>query len=104
MILIKHVLSSIPIHICLFFMFPKLLLTGYRELWQIFFGGGSDDKKKRHWLSWDCITSTFEEGGLGIRKIKDVTLALGTKLAWRLKTTKSLWAMFMNAKKDLWLC
>ena len=40
----------------------------------------------------------MEEGGLGIRKLKDLMLALRMKMAWRIKATNSLWSRFMNSK------
>jgi hypothetical protein len=43
--------------------------------------------------SWNSICSPKALGGLGIRKMKDVNIALISKLGWKLLTgSDSLWA------------
>ena len=98
LILIKHVLSSIPIHTLSVFDIPGVVLDRLKRIFANFLWGDQEGTQKRHWISWDAISSTVEEGGLGIRKIKDVMLALRMKLAWRVQNSDSLWAKFMRAK------
>ena len=38
------------------------------------------------------------EGGLGLRKVQDITNAAGIKLVWGLFTSNSLWARWMYQK------
>lgn len=51
-----------------------------------------------HTISWDTICRPKKEGGLGLRKIKDMSNAAGIKLFWRLCTTNSLWASWMKKR------
>ena len=36
------------------------------------------------------------EGGLGLRRVSDISNAAGVKLIWRLYTSNSLWAIWMH--------
>ena len=51
----------------------------------------------RTW-SWASICKPNAEGGLGIRRIRDVNNAAGVKLLWRCLQGDGLWAKFMMAK------
>ncbi|XP_058077435.1 uncharacterized protein LOC131225851 [Magnolia sinica] len=86
MVLIKHVLSSIPIHSMAASCIPNQ--------------GWSEGKRKLHWKSWKTISMPKEEGGLGIRKLADMMQAFNIKMAWVLKFHKdsSLWASFLATK------
>lgn len=48
--------------------------------------GGSTEYKKMSWVAWDIITKSKKNGGLGVTKLRDVTIALLAKWAWRFKT------------------
>ena len=98
LILIKHVLTSIPIHVLSVFDVPKVVLHRLDRIMSNFLWGGAELIKKRHWLSWDIVTSPFEEGGLGVRKLEDVMRALRMKMAWKFNTDNSLWTQFLKAK------
>lgn len=52
---------------------------------------------KLHAWKWEDICKT-KEGGLGIRRISDISEAAGIRLFWRLSTTVSLWAKWMFNK------
>ncbi|XP_060186220.1 uncharacterized protein LOC132615628 [Lycium barbarum] len=61
-------------------------------------GGCTDEKKKLHWSSWAKMCYPTEEGGLGFRRLKDISDALEMKRWWRFRTEKSLWAEFIKVK------
>ena len=98
LILIKQVLSSIPIHNLSVFDVPAIVLDRIDRLFAIFLWGDQEVSQKRHWISWEAISTTVAEGGLSIRKLSDVTLSLRMKFAWRVQQQESLWATFMSAK------
>ena len=66
LILIKHVLSSIPIHVLSVFDVPQRVINRIQSIMVNFLWGGAGDVKKRHWLSWDCVTSLWRRVGWGL--------------------------------------
>ena len=52
-----------------------------------------------HLVSWEHITKTKDEGGLGFRSMGHSNSAFLTKLRWRLLTEKEkLWSKVLRAK------
>ena len=49
-----------------------------------------------HVWNWSDICRPKEEGGFGIRRVKDINSASGFRLVWRLCTSNSLWAQWMS--------
>ncbi|CAL5411877.1 unnamed protein product [Camellia sinensis] len=70
--LIKSVLSSLPVYYLSIFKMPKSVITTIDRLWAAFLWGWTELRKKIHMVKWEEITSSKEQGGLGIRKLKDV--------------------------------
>lgn len=48
-----------------------------------------------NFMSWERITAKYEEGGLNIRDLRDVSDALRMKLVWSLIQGSSTWSKFM---------
>ncbi|XP_042000002.1 uncharacterized protein LOC121749503 [Salvia splendens] len=96
--LIKSTLEAVPLHI-----FQAIEPTGgaLKQLDQQmarFFWGSTNEKKKTQWIGWDQICCPTAEGGLGIRKFKEVLRAFNIKLWWRFREQNSLWAQYMMVK------
>lgn len=57
-------------------------------------------------MAWKDICKTNQEGGLGIRALKEVNLVYGLKLIWRMLTGNSLWGKWIKTnflkKKNFW--
>ncbi|KAL1192979.1 putative ribonuclease H protein [Cardamine amara subsp. amara] len=61
--------------------------------------GESREKRKQHLIAWNKVCLPKKEGGLGIRKAKDMNKALLAKVGWRLLHDKdSLWAHVLQSK------
>jgi hypothetical protein len=55
-------------------------------------------KGKYHKISWENVCRPKNEGGLGIRNIKDLCTTCHLKLFWRFLNSDSLWARWMRSK------
>ncbi|KAK1299747.1 putative ribonuclease H protein [Acorus calamus] len=105
LILVRHVLSSIPIYTSLSFPIPNPIIASLEKLMRAFLFSTSDSHVSLP-IPWDKVCSPKDEGGLGIRRIKDVNLACQAKLSWRAMTSTSCWAKFMDFRylhqKPVW--
>lgn len=86
-ILIKAILSAIPIYQFFVILAPKYILnalvkTTRKFLWE----GNKASSKKFHLVKWSTIRSAIVCGGLRIRDLALVNQALGATLAWKLRT------------------
>lgn len=85
MILIRHVLQSIPIYLLLAMCPPKVVIRRMHQIFAKFFWGNIGVERRKHWVSWDVLCLPLEEGGLGFRSLFDINKALMAKLWWKFK-------------------
>ena len=96
--LLKSVLSSIPIYQTSILLAPSSVISKIESIFKKFlWEGGKGNLKKLHLVSWEKIQKPYSEGGLQIRSIQTQNLAMGTKLLWQLVSGRSSWS-----KKFLW--
>eukprot|EP00253_Pinus_taeda_P009869 PITA_09869 len=84
-ILIKSVLSALPIYQASLLFAPKSVTDQISKilrdfLWQ----GGKGNQHKIHLVKWDLVKRLIPEGGLQIRDPALVNLAMGGKILWNL--------------------
>jgi len=61
--------------------------------------GGGEDVRKIVWVDWDAVCLSKEEGGLGVRRLKEFNVALLEKWCWRMLVDKEgLWFRVLNAR------
>ena len=90
----KAVLSSIPVHSMSTIILPVSTLEKLDSLSRSFVWGSG-----QHLVSWEKVCKPKTEGGLGIRKSRDMNKALIAKVGWRLLyDTESLWARVLRSK------
>ena len=82
-VLVKHVSSTIPNYVMQCAYLPGKISEGIDRVNRNFLWGSSETAKKIHWVNWEKVTKTKEEGGLGIQSAKGRNLALLAKLNWR---------------------
>ncbi|XP_043724786.1 uncharacterized protein LOC122671558 [Telopea speciosissima] len=70
--LLKHVLSSIPIHVLEMLDPPKAVTRRLYGIFADFLWGNSEWGKRKYWVCWRKICRPLDEGGLGIRLLEDV--------------------------------
>lgn len=96
LILIRHVLQAMPIHLLATMDPPKGVLRQLESLFSKFFWSSSDGQSRRIWRSWSGISYPTLENGIGVRKLEDVLSAFTCKLWWKLKQNIGIWAAFVN--------
>ncbi|XP_019223633.1 PREDICTED: uncharacterized protein LOC109205377 [Nicotiana attenuata] len=77
---------------------PKTVLKQIERLTANFFWGMDKDRNRYHWASWQKLSNTQEEGGIGLRSVEDVCKAMEFKQWWTFRTKQSLWCSFLLAK------
>nr|XP_027102979.1 uncharacterized protein LOC113724256 [Coffea arabica] len=97
-LLIKHVLSSMPIHMLAVLEPPMGVISDLERMLARFFWGESEFGAKCHWAKWEKLCFPEKEGGVGFRSLQAVVEAFSCKLWWMFRCGQSLWAKFMRAR------
>jgi hypothetical protein len=101
-VLIKSVLSALPIFQFSSLLAPQNVKSSISSLLRRFlWEGGKTDKKKYHLIKWDIVKHPKENGGLGIRDPGLSNLAMGAKILWNLVSRKNDWWKRILQKKYL---
>ncbi|XP_059450878.1 uncharacterized protein LOC132181647 [Corylus avellana] len=100
LMLINSVATAIPSYAMSTFLLPKSLCSQLDKAFKKFWWGFPSSKTRNLSLkSWNSICTPKVFGGLGIRRMKDVNLALISKLGWKLLTgSDSLWVSQLSGK------
>ncbi|KAM3301189.1 hypothetical protein P3S67_015690 [Capsicum chacoense] len=78
-ILIKYILISLHINIITTLHPPMSLINEVEKMLNRFLWGGSNEKKKYHWASWEKLYYSYEEGWGGFRRLQDICKAFAMK-------------------------
>lgn len=104
--LIKAVIMSIVNFWSAAFRLPSKCMKEVEQLCAAFLWTGPVLRPTGAKVAWSEVCKQKEEGGLGIRALKEVNLVCGLKLVWRLLMGKSLWSKWMKSnlmkKKSFW--
>ena len=97
--LIKSVLSSLPTYYLSLFKMPEGVAKEIEKIQAAFLWGGNDLKRKVHLVKWVDITKLANQGGLGIRRIRDVNTCLLLKWWWKFgNQVNALWRRAICSK------
>lgn len=98
-VLIKSVLSSLPIFYMSLFKIPEGIVKALESIQAKFLWGGSELKRKLHLVGWPKITQAKSNVGLGIKNIKEMNDSLLLKWWWRYGMEKeALWKKVITTK------
>jgi hypothetical protein len=102
LVLIKSVLTSLPVYALSFFKAHAGTISSIESLLINFLWGGSEDLRKTSWISWKHICLRREYGGLGVRQLREFNLALLGKWCWRLLVDRGgIWFRVLAARYGL---
>lgn len=82
LILIKHMLQSIPIYVLAALEPPKKVFTMIEKFFAEFLWGSNNGVDKRHWMSWQKLCRLISPNGLGVLSLNHLSLAFSGKLFW----------------------
>lgn len=81
--LILSVLVSTPIYIFSLFLAPINLIKKLERIMRNFLWDDGEDNKKYHLVDWSRVMKSKEEGGLGIKDLHLMNIALLMKWLWK---------------------
>ncbi|KAJ3683983.1 hypothetical protein LUZ61_013147 [Rhynchospora tenuis] len=99
LVLIKSVLTSLPVYYMTTVKLPKGMIDQMMSLMAKFFWGKTDKVRYLSFISWKKICSKVEDGGLGVKDLHKFGDALFMKNIWALMgQEKKLWVDVCRAK------
>lgn len=106
MLLIKSVLMSTVYFWAGAFRLLSQCVKDIEQLCSAFLWSGPDLKSSGAKVAWQDVCKPTNEGGLGIRALKEVNIVYGLKLIWRMLVGYSLWGRWIKnnllKKKSFW--
>ncbi|XP_042514311.1 uncharacterized protein LOC122088975 [Macadamia integrifolia] len=96
--LVKSVISGITLHNFSVYWWPSPLIRNLEKWMRNFIWTGEIDSSKATTVKWDTICKPKEEGGLGIRRLREVNMTLIAKLAWSIKAEDSQLSSLLRAR------
>ncbi|CAM8969112.1 unnamed protein product [Rhodiola kirilowii] len=99
LVLIKSALCSLPLYYASLFKIPIAVAQEMEKIQRQFLWGGSEARRKMHFVKWETVTKPKKFGGLGIQSLVEKNLALLTKWWWQLISGKGgLWRRMIIEK------
>ena len=99
LVLIKSVLQSCYIYWARIFGLPGKIVRHIESIMAHFLWAGPDLSKKMHTIGWDSIYKSYNEGGLNIKKVKEMNDACVLKHLWWIASNKdNLWVKWVHKK------
>ena len=95
--LIASVLYSIQLYWCSLFIIPKYTISKIEQSLSSFLWSGNSGSARRAKINWESVCLPKEEGGLGLRRVKDLNDSNVMKHIWNLFYKKdSLWVAWVR--------
>lgn len=89
-VLINSVLDPIPIYSLSFYKSLSKVLHEIRHTQSSILWSDCKNKKMVHWVNWNTVCKSREKGGLGVKDIEMMNLALLNKWKWRIMSEQEI--------------
>ena len=94
---INSVIASLTNFWCSTFSLPQGCIDEIESLCSAFLWSGSSNITSKAKVAWVEVCKPKEEGGLGVRRIQNISIVFDLKLIWRLfNNLDSLWVMWVK--------
>ena len=104
--LINFVITSLSNFWMAAFRLPSACIKEVERLCSAYLCSASDLNGRKAKIAWIEVCKPKKDGGLGIRRLKEVNLVCCLKLVWRILSSNSLWVNWIKAylirKGSLW--
>lgn len=95
----QSVLASIPYYTMQVTSIPSGVCEAIDKRIRNFLWGNKEGERKIHLVRWEVVTRLKDQGGLGLRKAKDMNTAFLAKIGWRMEMEKDkLWVQVITNK------
>ncbi|CAL1392585.1 unnamed protein product [Linum trigynum] len=100
LVLLKSVLSNLPIYFLSLFRAPSSVIARLfflkriarlEKIYNDFLWSGVFETKRLHWVKWDIVKTPIIRGGLGVLDLRCMNRALLGKWAWRFGVERDAW-------------
>lgn len=96
--LVNSIIHSMLLHSFHVYLWPFSLIKFLDKCIVNFIWAGDINVRKLSTVAWDKVCSPLQEGGLGIRSLKDLNHASVLKLCWDMIVSHKQWAQFLKAR------
>ena len=97
--MIKAIVQAIPAFAMGCFDITKEMCNQISSLVATYRWNNQDKENSMHWVSWEKLVASKEDGGLGFRDLHSFNMAILAKQGWRLiQDPESLCAKILKAK------
>lgn len=105
--LIQSVIMSLTNFWMAAFRLPSSCIKEIERICSAYLWSGPELNGRKNKIAWKDICKTKQEGGLGIRPLKEVNLVCCIKLIWRILSSHSLWVNWVQnyliRKGSIWM-
>ncbi|CAN1256031.1 Putative ribonuclease H protein At1g65750 [Linum perenne] len=91
LVLLKSVLSNLPIYFLSILKAPSSVISKLEAIQNRFLWGGTDEIRKIHLVNWNMVKTPISRGGLGVLDLDLLNKALLGKWSWRFATERNSW-------------
>jgi len=80
--LLRSILNTLPMYSLLSICVMNTFIAKFEQLCKAFLLGNENKRRGMHLVSWDVVTRSARDGGLGIRRLKQFREVVLGKKVW----------------------